>query len=78
LSWLLRAAVAASSHSARAAQPRLPNHLLQAGVWSLDFLPLNPTSPSTALLLLSAGRAPGEVRIRQLKVQGVRADDTTR
>lgn len=32
----------------------------QAGVWYLDFLPINPTAPSTGLLLLSGGRAPGQ------------------
>lgn len=32
---------------------------LQAGVWYIDFLPLNPTAPGTALLLLTGGRAPG-------------------
>lgn len=28
-------------------------------MWYIDFLPLNPTAPGTALLLLTGGRAPG-------------------
>eukprot|EP00775_Hariotina_reticulata_P013166 gene13166-13296_t len=35
-------------------------------VWCYDFLPLSPTSPATALLLLTASKAPGEVRIKKL------------
>lgn len=34
-------------------------------VWLLDFLPLNPTSPATALMLLT-GAAPAETRVRRL------------
>lgn len=33
----------------------------QSGVWYLDFLPLAPTSPGTALPLLTGGRVPGEL-----------------
>jgi hypothetical protein len=35
-------------------------------VWLFDFLPLRPTSPATALILLTGGGAPGEARCRRL------------
>eukprot|EP00877_Chromochloris_zofingiensis_P009906 jgi/Chrzof1/5169/Cz15g14040.t1 len=35
-------------------------------IWFFDFLPLKPTSPQTALQLLTGNAVPGQLRSRQL------------
>lgn len=38
----------------------------EAGVWFLDFLPIDPTSPLVAAKLITGGAVPGRTRERQL------------
>lgn len=47
-------------------------------VWYFDFLPLRPTHPATAALLLSASAAPGELRVRKLETRAVRVSSSVR